>query len=400
MREKHYKNFDEITRQDKVEKFFEKNKQNIFEVDIEREKRYKALKYYLTELHKLFIKDALCEVKRDNTIDFSKLFDNYKNFENSEDDESKKKFARNVNDEKANLAKHFGDRVGNGGVFQKIAKRYHNYLRDKLKEVDGKKEKIKGGDDEKKGFAVGSRNILLSQNVLRILEEKINDKKIEERIGNDKDGNNKYALEFKDVDKGESTTLVEYFTGWSTYFKNFNEIRGNLYKDDGRKELSDSDEDEVKIRKANTGQLTTRILDENFEIFVRNAVLSEKNKKILGLSNFQNEDVSRGTSIFNPKFYIHCLLQADINDYNEKVAKLNMFFNKRKDKKKIYYLKSLKKQLLLTDELKDSFVEEISDDDELIEKLGEFQKHTQEKIKIISNFPKYSEVDIDFTNFL
>src|SRR3989344_94223 len=65
IKDKGYNRKEEITRQDRIEKFFAENKQGVFEVDIERKKRYKALKYYLTELHKLFIKDALNKIKKD-----------------------------------------------------------------------------------------------------------------------------------------------------------------------------------------------------------------------------------------------------------------------------------------------------------------------------------------------
>ncbi|MBI5729421.1 MAG: hypothetical protein HY983_04265 [Candidatus Magasanikbacteria bacterium] len=85
VKEKGYQNKAQIRRQEKVEKFLVDNKQNIFEVDIERKKRYRALKYYLTELHKLFIKDALGKIK-ELDISFSDLFERYKEFEKEKDD--------------------------------------------------------------------------------------------------------------------------------------------------------------------------------------------------------------------------------------------------------------------------------------------------------------------------
>ncbi|MEK7528427.1 MAG: hypothetical protein AAB592_01540, partial [Patescibacteria group bacterium] len=397
--DKEYENDEQIRRQDRIEKFFTHNKQNIFGVDIERKKRYKALKYYLTELHKLFIKSALEKVKTDNAIDFTELFKSYKSFESCKDDEQKDGYVENINVEKIRIAKFFGNNKGKGGVFLEIAKTYHGYLESRLKTYQKgnkeEKEKIKGGDDEKKGFANGTKNILLSQNVLRILEEKIKDKSIQERIENDKNGENKYKLSnIKYCKNGEEKEgmLTDYFEGWSTYFKNFNEIRGNLYKDDGRKEESEGSEGEVKIKKANAGQLTTRILDENFEIFVRNAVWAEKNKENLKTQDFQGKDIMEKVSIgvFDPKFYIHCLLQADINTYNAKIAELNKFFNENKVKdKEIKYLKPLFKQLLLSDKPEgeeDIYIQEFVDDEDFINGLDEFYKHSKEKFDIVKSF--------------
>ena len=311
--EKGYENRDQIRRQDKTEKFFTDNRQDIFEVDIERKKRYKALKYYLTELHKLFIKDALSKVKDDNKINFSTLFNDYKSFEVCKADTQKKELAKKINGEKVNLAKFFGDKEGKGGVFQTVAGEYYDWLEGKL---DGeKKEKILDNKDKKQR----KNNVLLSQNVLLILDKKIKGNFVKEKIEEDKTGENRYALNFEDFEKKEPTTLVKYFSGWSTYFENFNEIRGNLYKDEGRKEESGENENEAKIKKANAGQLTTRILDENLEIFARNAVWSEKNKGNLQTENLQNKDIvkvrisdrDQEISIFSSEFYTHCLLQTD-----------------------------------------------------------------------------------------
>jgi len=380
--EKGYSSKEQIRRQDRVEKFFNDNKENIFEVDIERKKRYKALKYYLTELHKLFVKESLEKVKTDETIDFSELFKYYKQFETCKDDEQQKQLSKSINEEKVKLAKYFGNKEGKGGVFQCIAEKYYDWLREHLED----EEKISDDSDKKQR----KNNILLSKNVLLVLRKKIKNGEIQERK---EDGYELNEVKYLKKEKLIEGTLVEYFEGWSTYFKNFNEIRGNLYKDYGRKEDIEESEGKIKIKKANAGQLTTRILDENFEIFIRNVVWAEKNKKTLRLSNFQDKDIVSGISVFDSKFYIHCLLQTDINVYNKIIAELNTFFNEKKGKNKIDYLKNLHKQLLLTDGLEDKFVEEILDDDELIKKLEEFKTHAKEKITSISGFLKDGDID-------
>ncbi|PIP62078.1 hypothetical protein COW99_00125 [Candidatus Roizmanbacteria bacterium CG22_combo_CG10-13_8_21_14_all_38_20] len=383
--QKGYKNRDQIQRQDKIEKFFNENKQDVFEVDIERKKRYRALKYYLTELHKLFIKDALGKAKVNDSLNFSSLFEKYKDFEKEKDDNKKSQLAKGINEEKARLVKFFGNKDGKGGLFQKTAEDYYDWLKDNLNE----NEKIQDNKDEKQK----KNNILLSQNVLLILAKKIKNDNIKEKVKNDKDGNNLYALnniEYLKKEELRKGTLTEYFQGWSTYFKNFNEIRGNLYKDDGRKVDEGDIENDIKIRKANAGQITTRILDENFEIFVMNSIWAETNKKNLKTEDFQNKDIEDGISIFTPEFYVHCLLQTDINTYNAKIVELNKFFNEnKKPNSDIKYLKTLQKQLLLTDKPdgeEDYFVYEILDDDELIKGLEEFSTLSREKIKGIKTF--------------
>lgn len=397
--EKEYSSKDEITRQDRVEKFFKDNNQNVFNVDIERKKRYRALKYYLTELHKLFIKDSLEVIKGNSDINFSELFELYKEYETSNNEE-KGKIIGKINNEKVRLAKYFGDKEGKGGVFQEIAKKYYEYLKNNLKN----KEKIKGGDDKQK-FANGLKNILISQNVLMILGKKINDGSIKEKPDKNPNKENEYAINFK-VKEGDEkeTNLIEYFDGWSTYFKNFNEIRGNLYKDEGRKQDSEGDDEkEEKLVKANSGQLTTRILDENFEIFVKNATLAEKNRVILGLVDYQNKNVVANRSIFDPDYYVNCLLQIDINSYNAAISELNKLFNEKKGKKKIDYLNPLYKQLLLSDgleEFEDGYINEFNNDFDLIEGLEKFYKQSIEKLSIIGNFLENGQFNGDLDSIL
>lgn len=395
MQEKGYRDIQEITRQDKEEKFFNENKREIFEVDKERKKQYRKLKYYLTELHKLFIKDSLAKIKEDNGIDFSKLVSLLTSLEDMTNEKEKEKTIKDINLNKMEVAKFFGDKEGKGGVFQKTAKEYYDYLKNRLED----KEKIKGGSEEKKSFVSGAKNILLSQNILLILDKKIKECIIKEKtkkINNnteeiiDKD----YLLKFSYFDikeaKEKETDIVSYFKGWATYFKNFNDIRGNLYKDNGRKEETEAEEsDGVKIRKANAGQITTRIIDDNLETFARNIIFVNKNKARLALKDLSEKDIVNGMSICDAKSYKNCLLQVDINAYNESIGNLNKFFNEKKQGQnkdiKIDYLKPLHKQLLLTDGLTDEYIEEFLTDEDFINGLNIFQKQAKNKVELAKN---------------
>ncbi|MBD3244628.1 MAG: hypothetical protein GF335_01400, partial [Candidatus Moranbacteria bacterium] len=381
--EKNYSSKDQITRQDRTEKFYRENKKEIFDVDIERKKQYRKLKYYLTELHKFFIKDALEELKKDKEINFSNLFDYWKQYEKTTNDSKKVELAKKINIEKEKLAKYFGNKEGKYGVFHKIAEKYYDFLEENLKED----EKILDNTNKKQR----KNNILLSQNVLLLLDKKIKDGSIKEKIEKQSD-DNIFALNFIDINE-EQRNLIEYFKGWSTYFKNFNEIRANLYKDDGRKEETSETDEKSKINKANTGQITTRVLDENFEIFLRNVISAERNKEILNLNDYEDQNIVDGKDILKPDFYLDCLLQTDINIYNKKIGKLNSFFNRKNQEKgtenKINFLKTLYKQLLLDDKIEDEkeiVVKEFLDEQEFIQGLEDFRKHSWEKIELILNF--------------
>jgi len=390
LKEKRYKNVEEIKRQDKIEKFFRDNKSDLFDVDVERSKRYKVLKYYLTELHKLFIKESLNKAKNDPDLDFKNLFKEYKKYEVCKDEDEKINLVKSVNTEKEKIAKYFGDKEGKKGVFQKTAAIYYDWLKINLSEG----EKIKDDKDKKQR----KNNILLSSNVLLILNKKIEDGSVIEKK---EDGFELKNIVYVKNNKQETGTIADYFSGWTTYFKNFNEIRGNLYKDNGRKETDeDSNTSQIKIQKANSGQITTRIIDENFEIFTRNNIWFEQNKKHLDIKDLDGKNLINGLDIFDPDFYRNCFLQSDINEYNKQISILNSYFNEyRQGKDKdVKYLKPLYKQLLLTDGLDDLYIQEFVDENSFLDGLYNFYSNSQEKNKIAEYFLKQDIISDNMTD--
>ncbi len=341
----------ELTRQAKVEKFLEIYKKDI-DADEERAKKYLILKRYLTELHKIFIKESLTEIKKED-LDFTELVDNLIQLNNSNDDKEKKKLIEGVNKLKKEIAKKFGNKDGKGGIFQKVAaEKYY----DKLK---GKGVKIYDDDNKKQR----KNNILLSRNILEILKIKASE------VAQNYYEISKKEKSIEEIEK-EVKNIADYFNGWVTYFKNFNEIRGNLYKDDGRKDDNDNKND--KVSKGNAGQITTRILDENLDIFVNNKIIIEKSLKELGknLSDLSQEQ----RKVFDPNYFNNCFLQTDINEYKRIIGEVNSYLNQeaQKQQKKIKFLNPLYKQLLLTDglEIKEEF-KEIQTFQDLGEKLFE-----------------------------
>ncbi len=336
-----------MTRQERVEQFVHDYKEEI-KNDENRAENYKKLKKYLTELHKIFIKEALSIAEDDekvkellsdkknkvesNKIDFTKLFNLLYGYEVSNDDRERNGKIESINSEKVNLAKKFGDKKGEGGIFSKYMK------------------------------GVWKVNIL-SKDVLKVLKEKA------EEIA---ESYNESLLENEQRDIGEIKkeilNLVKEFSGWTTYFANFNEIRANLYKDDGR------DGKEGKIHSGNAGQITTRIIDENFSIFVKNVILAESSVKVLkeAGSEVKNIDDLEFSKIFKPEYYKTCFLQTGINTYNKQMRKINSFLNQEAQKLgvKVKFLNKLNKQLLLTDGLeKRPEFKEINTFDDLRQKL-------------------------------
>lgn len=388
LEEKGYSDKEQITRQDRMERFFLDNKKSVFDVDKKRKDQYGDLKKYLTELHKVFIKDALVLAKSTYKKEFSKEFalnyDEYMRYFQTKNEEQKSAIAKKINSKKEEIAKLFIGKKGKKGIFQETAKKYFLDLQSSLREG----EKIKWSANEKKGFEKGSKNILLSpKNVLFLLR-----KKVEEGVISDEE--DKFSELFSDFQK------------WTTYFRNFSEIRGNLYKDDGRTEGEDSADKRTIIQKGNANQITTRIIDENFEIFVRNAFFCKKNSSSLGLhGGYEGNDCveifGEKRSILNSDFYVNCFLQTDINIYNEAISRLNKFFNeKRRGKQSIEYLEKLTKQLLLTDGLEEKVVKRFFSEAEFIEGLQFFHRHAKEKVAMVQNFLVDGEINCNFEDVL
>lgn len=192
----------------------------------------------------------------------------------------------------------------------------------------------------------------------------------------------------------DGINIFDDWDKWAGYFKKFFETRKNFYKSDDT-----------------STAIAYRIVNQNLRRFRENIDIFNKiNGKInIGQIN-KNFNVDCGY-VFSLEFYSKCLLQSGIDNYNkviggevrdkhEKIQGINELINKyRQDnpKEKIPFLKLLDKQIHSD---KNSVIEIIQDDHELLERLAEFQNNAANKVnllkKILTSFATdYSSYDID-----
>ncbi len=386
-----YENDDKIRREERVRYFLNKYDEQI-QNDKDRKEEYSKLKKYLTELHKIFIKEGLKRLEERNDLSFVKLFETWEKYLKSNDDTEKENLAKEIDELKKEITKFFGNEKAKGGIFEEVAKDWRKTIETFL---EAKGDKLKDVKDL----------IVVDQNVLKVLEWK-SEEITENYLNLQEDKRSKEEI-LKEVND-----LVNHFNGWVTYFRNFNEIRKNLYKDDGRDRKN-----VTKIYKANAGQITTRIIDENLEIFVKNKIAfidslkslfkdevkkEGKETKDENYLNFVKEDFGKeiDVNVFESDYYRACFLQTGINTYNEKIGKLNSWLNQegQKQDKKVTFLKQLHKQILLTDglELKPRF-KEINSQEELFNFLFKegFIEKTFEKVSEIKDLFEKLNLDDD-----
>lgn len=188
----------------------------------------------------------------------------------------------------------------------------------------------------------------------------------------------------------EQKDLFAKFDSFFTYFVNFNESRKNFYVDDGR-----------------AGAIATRAIDENLITFIKN-IQDFQNFKNNFPEFVKNELSQDEQAVFELDFYNNCLLQDWIDNYNkilwgyslenwEKIQwineKINLFKQKQthSNKKDIKFpkFKLLYKQIL-SEKAKQSFIEELEDDNEMIEFIKESISRNKEKSnqakKLIESF--------------
>ena len=193
----------------------------------------------------------------------------------------------------------------------------------------------------------------------------------------------------------EQKELFVKFDRFFTYFKNFNESRKNFYADD-----------------AIAGAIATRAIDENLITFIKN-IQDFKNFKNNFTEFIKNELSQDEQEIFELDFYNNCLLQDWIDNYNrilwgyslenwERIQwineKINLFKQKHthSNKKDIKFpkFKLLYKQIL-SKKAKQSFIEELNDDSEMIKFIKENIWRNKEKLnqarKLIEFFVSENE---------
>lgn len=307
---------------------------HIFDDDKTRRERYDATKPWLDLLHREFIEETLINFKFKDLSGYKEALGTW---------QKDKKNQKN----------------------QKELKKAEQQLRDEITQAFKQQAAKWSSLFAPAGVKGGNIDILFKKSVFAILEK---------RYGGRKDSF------ISDETTGKPISIFASWEGFmGAYFGKFFETRKNLYKADGT-----------------TTAIATRIVDQNLRRFCTNMQIFSQVSKKVDLCSVERDFDVRLDEIFLLSNYNHCLLQKDINIYNqviggivrsngEKIKGVNEHINKyRQDNQgdKIPFLASLNKQILSE---KDQFIETIDDDNQLLNKFKVFCDSADVKITIFKN---------------
>jgi hypothetical protein len=296
---------------------------NVFEKDKLIKDKYIKTKPFFDQLHRDFLTASLKEIKLEKLEDYLEALKAFRK-------DSKNKFAQdNLKNEEKRLR-------------EDICKAFSG--------LTISKDKVSG--------------FLFEESVFSLLKEKYGDDR------------NAYI---EDETTGKTISIFDAWKGFTGYFDKFQETRKNLYKADGT-----------------STAIATRIIDQNLKRFCDNLLIFNQTifSKRIDFSEVERNYTIILADFLKLDFYTSCLLQDGINKYNkiiggetlpngEKLKGINEIINKyRQDNlgDKTPFLKTLDKQILSE---KETFIEGIENDEELLKVLRDFYKNTEGKIKII-----------------
>lgn len=282
---------------------------------------------------------------------------------------------------------NFGDYLDIFRNWKKDKKVKEKELQKKEKEL---REKIVEFFDKKGKEWAGQYKGLKNKGIDILFEEAVFKEILKPKYENEK--------ETKIIDKstGEVISIFDSWKGFTGYFDKFFATRKNFYKD------------EAENGHGKSGQISTRIIDQNLKRFCDNILIFENLKEKIDFTEIEHNFGRSLSETFSLEFYNSCLLQDGINFYNkilggetlengEKLKGLNEIINKyRQDHKgeKPQFFKLLDKQILSE---KEKFTDEIENEKEFLEILKSFYNSVEKKIKILQNlfknFSKNQEYD-------
>ncbi|PJE62637.1 type V CRISPR-associated protein Cpf1, partial [Candidatus Roizmanbacteria bacterium CG10_big_fil_rev_8_21_14_0_10_39_6] len=249
-----------------------------------------------------------------------------------------------------------------------------------------RKEIVKLFDSKAKDWVNGQYiELKLKNKTIEILFEEAVFGLLKARYGEEKES----FIEIEKLDKeGKSETkeisIFDSWKGFVGYFDKFFQTRKNFYKS------------ESENGKGKSGQISTRIIDQNLKRFCDNLMFFESVKEKVSFDEIEKTFDITLSQIFSLNFYNNCFLQDGIDYYNkiiggetlqngEKIKGLNELINQyRQNNKdqKISFFKLLDKQILSE---KTVFIDEIKNDTELLDALHKFAKIAEEKTTIAKN---------------
>jgi len=299
-----------------------KEKSTLMDADEHRKRMYDKYKLLIDECHKWYIDKKLnAFVNKNDEIEKVKELLNHHYMQ----------FIQKVKFDKQNeliklLCKHFAD----SNIFKSEA----------IIDVDNKKKKTKKSNDS-------------------AIKNHIQDWFVSEEYINTK----------RNIDEDKKTLTA--FDGFFTYLGNYNNIRENLYKSDGKK-----------------GTIGNRIFYKNLDVFCKNIKLfnslPEDLKEKINI-DFDKDD------LFTIDSYLHFITQKGIDNFNEIIGNkavntgekqdkgvnglINEYNQNQTKKNKIKKFKKLQNQILFR--VKDSsYKRKINTNDDLVEVLNFYIKET------------------------
>lgn len=347
-----------------TEYYLEKNQ--VFQTDKIRQKKYEEIKPFLDEFHLDFIKFCLLNLNLDYT-EYKKSLDIYQKDKKNKDLENKKE-----NEEKR--------------LREKIAENFDSKVLDFLKtfweveiikwKKDNNKIKVILWKDWEIEFSKNNHEFLFEIWIFDLMK-----KKFEKRWDIYLTDKETWEI-YKNKKTWKDITIFDDWNWWLGYLTKFFETRKNLYKSDGT-----------------STALATRIIDENLKKYCNNLDIYNRLFQIEELKNkFQNLEADfwiKLEKFFSLENYNSCILQGWIQQYNDvrwwkvieknkKIPWINEYINKyRQDSwEKIPYLQKLDKQILFW--LKEDFIKQIENEPAFEKILSNFYDNSIKKVEILT----------------
>lgn len=300
-------------------------KKTFFQADKQRAKVYHAVKYYLDELHRKFVNEALKDLKLDYQPHFE-VFEKLQGWKGKK----VKDLSKEEKDKKYNVQKTFwNSEYQYRQLVKKQFQEEDKKWRDRYKEVITLKK-------VEKSLLVNSQNSLsLAKYLIQAGEIQISE-------------------EYPVLDE-EGNSIFDIFHNFYSYFDTYSQNRANFYKSDGK-----------------VGRIATRIVNENVPfIFANYQIYEGASDSLKQVLNSEGLATTFQTFSFGVR-------QEDIQEYNQIVAKANSLKNELEKKSKSF--KYLYKQILSSEE-KNAYRHIEIDESSLIDELGQFIDRATGKIQ-------------------
>lgn len=284
----------------KTQKMLEDN--NVFKTDEKIAESYKEAKKWFDLLHREFINTSLEEAKLSKELleNFEAQYFVWKGAKTNKNFQEREKSAKSLRTE----------------VLNQFRNKIEDWQDDYLKFLKNKKEKL-----------VNKKEIKEIEGKIKKLKDNIKNLELLFKV----EVFDFLRLKYPEAQNTEGESLFSPFNKFSGYFKKFHKTRENFYKDEGK-----------------SGQIPTRIINDNLIKFLENKKLYEEKYKEKHEEIFSEED----KSIFTIEYFNNCFSQHQIDDYNDKIAELKSKINEfRQDNPEIKktdlpFFKTLFKQIL------------------------------------------------------